>query len=209
MDNNYTAMLLVVDRSGSMASIRTDMEESLAALVANQAKEPGLTTVDVVTFDTEQSLDYQMAAPSAVKIVIEPRGGTALWDSLFFSIDGFTKSIASLPEHARPRKKIVVLATDGDENSSVSIQLPALKELVQSKQKNDGFEMVFLGANQDAVLEGTNLGFQADASLTFDADSTGVASMAQAASRFVSDARSGNRKGFTEAERDSASRRDN
>lgn len=209
MDNNYTAMLLVVDRSGSMASIRTEVEESLAGLIASQAKEPGLTTVDVVTFDTEQSLDYQMAAPEAVKILIEPRGGTALLDTLFMSIEGFSKSIAALPEHAQPGKKIVVVATDGEENSSTLVKHAAVKELVKSKQNHDGFEMVFLGANQDAVLEGTNLGFQADASLTFDADSMGVASMAQAASRFVSDARSGHRKGFTEAERDSASRGDN
>jgi len=208
MDNNYTAMLLVVDRSGSMASIRTEMEESLAGLIASQAKEPGLTTIDVVTFDTEQSLDYQMAAPEAVKIVIEPRGGTALLDTLFMSIEGFSKSIAALPPHAQPVKKIVVVATDGEENSSTMVKHAAVKELVESKQDHDGFEMVFLGANQDAVLEGTNLGFKADASMTFDADSEGVASMAAAASRFMSDARSGNRKGFTNEERQASSRGD-
>ena len=68
MDKNYTAMLLVVDRSGSMASIRAEMEESLQALLAEQAKEPGLTTVDLATFDTAYELTHRMADPANVKV---------------------------------------------------------------------------------------------------------------------------------------------
>ena len=207
MDTNYTAMLLVVDRSGSMASIRAEMEESLQALLAEQGKEPGLTTVDLATFDTAYELTHRMADAANVKVEIHPRGGTALWDTLRFCIEGFSKELADLPEHAKPGKVVMVVATDGEENSSVQTNLATVKEMIQSKQDHEQWEMVFLGANQDAVLEGANLGFKADASMTFDANADGVASRAAATSRFVSDVRRGSRKGFTESERGAAARR--
>ena len=207
MDNNYTAMLLIVDRSGSMASIRGEMEEALHGLLTEQAKHEGLTTVDVATFDTAYSLDYRMADPADVKIEIHPRGGTALWDTLRWCIDGFSKELEALPDHARPAKVIMVVATDGEENSSVQTNLATVKEMIQSKQDHDQWEMVFLGANQDAVLEGQNLGFKADASLTFDTTGDGVASMGAATSRFISDVRHGQRQGFTPEEREAVSKR--
>ncbi len=207
MDNNYTAMLLVVDRSGSMASIRAEMEESLHALLADQTKEDGLTTVHVATFDTAYELTHRMADPTTVKIAINPRGGTALWDTLRFCIEGFAKELADLPDHARPSKVVMVVATDGEENSSVQTNLATVKEMIRSKQDHDGWELVFLGANQDAVLEGEKLGFKADASLTFDTTGEGVASMGVATSRFISDVRHGQRQGFTPEERDAVSKR--
>ena len=207
MDSNYTAMLLIVDRSGSMASIRAEMEEALHSLLADQVKMPGLTTIDVATFDTEYEIVHHMADPATVKIEIDPRGGTALWDTLRFCIEGFSQELRNLPEHAQPARVIMVVATDGEENSSTKTNLATVKEMIQSKQEHEQWEMVFLGANQDAVLEGANLGFRADASMTFDANSDGVASMAAATSRFVEDVRKGSRKGFTETERGAASRR--
>lgn len=207
MDSNYTAMLLVVDRSGSMASIRAEMEESLHALLAEQAKEPGLTTVDVATFDTAYELTHRMADPADVRIEIKPRGGTALWDTLKYCIEGFSNELDALPDHAKAGRIAVIVATDGAENSSVTTNLATVKEMIESKQEHDGWEFVYLGANQDAILEGANLGFKADASMTFDADANGVAAVGVAASRFVSDVRRGHRQGFTPEERGSASKR--
>jgi hypothetical protein len=113
--------------------------------------------------------------------------------------------LAALPEHARPSKTIMVVATDGEENSSVQTKLATVKEMIESKQEHEQWEMVFLGANQDAVMEGTNLGFRADSSMTFDPTTDSVASMAAATSRFVSDVRRGSRKGFTNTEREASS----
>ena len=50
-DPNYTAMLLVIDRSGSMSLIRDEMIGGVQTLLREQAGQPGLLTVDVVTFD--------------------------------------------------------------------------------------------------------------------------------------------------------------
>ena len=208
-DPNYSALVVVMDRSGSMTTIQQEMEAGLQTLIDEQAKLPGMLTVDLIQFDSIIEPVCVMEDAKKVKVKLEPRGATALYDALGVAINGFTKSVSDLPEHARPSKITLIAVTDGEENSSQEYDLNTIKKLVTTKQKEDGWEFLFLGSNQDAVLSGKNLGFLEDASLTFDNNGRGVQAMTKSASRFVGDARSGNRKGFTEAERDSASRRDN
>lgn len=208
-DPNYSALVAVLDRSGSMSGIREEMETGLQTLIDEQAKQPGMLTVDLIHFDNVIEAVYEMVDAQFVKVKLDPRGATALYDAIGVSINGFTKSLGDLPEHARPSNVTFVVVSDGFENSSSEYDLKTVRNLVKTKQKDEGWNFMFLGSNQDAVLSGKNLGFMEDASLTFDNNGQGVQAMTKSASRFVSDARSGNRKGFTEAERDSASRRDN
>ena len=51
-DNNYTAMLIVLDRSGLMSTIRDDMVGGIEQLVAMHVSQPGTLAIEVVTFDT-------------------------------------------------------------------------------------------------------------------------------------------------------------
>src|SRR3954447_17820643 len=99
-DDNYTGMLLIVDRSGSMETIRDDMVGGLDNLLKRQAAEAGLATVDIVIFDDEIKTTHVMAAPAEVEIGLEPRGTTALNDALWRSIVDYGARLAALPEHA-------------------------------------------------------------------------------------------------------------
>lgn len=189
-----------------MSSIRGEMECGLQALIDEQAKEPGMLTVDLIQFDNIIEPVYVLQDAKDVKVELVPRGGTALYDALGVAINGFSKSLEDLPEHARPSKITLVTVSDGLENASSEYDAKTVRRLVREKQKNDGWNAIFLGANQDAVLSGQSLGFQQDASLTFDAGAEGVHSMAKSTSRFIRDARSGNRQGFTPEERGSASK---
>jgi len=206
-DPNFHALVVVLDRSGSMTAIQAEMQTGLQALVDDQAKEPGMLTVDLFRFDNIVEHVYSMHDARAVKILLEPRGGTALFDALGIAINVFSKSVSELPEHAKPSKITLIAVTDGLENSSQEYDLPTIRALIEQKQNDEHWEMVFLGANQDAVLSGQHLGFREDASMTFDAD--GVGSTAHSTSRFIRDARGGKRQGFTESERGAASRRSN
>ncbi len=117
-DDNYTATLLVIDRSGSMTTIRDEMVGALTTLLEKQAAEEGMLTVDVVTFDNVIERQEHFADPTDVVIRLEPRGGTALYDALGIAIGEFGRELAALPEHARPGTVQVVVVTDGEENSS-------------------------------------------------------------------------------------------
>jgi hypothetical protein len=61
--------------------------------------------------------------------------------------------------------------------------------------------LVFLGANQDAVLTGSRLSFDADRSMTLDAAPVAVEAMSASLSRYVGDVRRKSKRGFTPGER--------
>ena len=79
-----------------------------------------------------------------------------------------------------------------------------MRELVERQQRDHGWEFVFLGAGQDAVLTGTRLGFDAGSSMTFTAKSEQVGGMSDALSRYVTDVRRYKKQLFLEAERRAA-----
>lgn len=206
MDKDFTAILCIADRSSSIHVAKHEYTEALQGFLTEQGKQPGLTRVDFATFSTSYTLDYRMADAHSIKVQIEPRGGTALYDAMGHCINGFTSEMEKLPDHAKPSKVVLLVATDGLDNSSVQFSVDAVRELVQAKQDVDGWEAILMAAEQDAVREGEKLGFKADACITFKLQG-GSKHAAQAASRFVSDVRRGTRTGFTETERGAASRR--
>jgi len=192
--------MLIVDRSGSMSSIRDDMVGGLTTLVEEQKKQPGLLTISMVSFDNQVELQHQMATPSAVNIQLEPRGGTALYDAMGFGLNTLQADIDALPDHAKPETVQVVVVTDGHENASAEYTGKTVKRLVEGKTK-DNWDIVFLGANQDAVMKAAELGIERDRSMTYGANSGGVTNATESLNRYVSDRRSSGQTAFSPDER--------
>jgi uncharacterized protein YegL len=203
-DPNYTAMLIILDRSGSMSDIRDDMVGGLEQLLATQAAEPGLLTVDIVTFDDQIELTHSFAQPDDVKIELVPRGSTALYDAVGRSLNGFGEALAKLPEHARPGTVLVTIVTDGMENASTEYAPEVIAKLIAQQRDKYQWDISFLGANQDAILEARKIGIDAGDALTYSATGAGVGSAMLAQSRKNADRRRGTVTGFSETERGAA-----
>ena len=78
-----TLLVLVVDRSGSMESIRQDMEGGIAALLTEQATEDGICLVTLAQFDNEYELLADAVPVSELlPYRLVPRGSTALLDAM-------------------------------------------------------------------------------------------------------------------------------
>src|SRR3954470_4946345 len=167
-DKDYSALLLIIDRSGSMSSIRDEMVGSLTTLMREQAQQPGMLTVDVVTFDDRIETTHVQADPATLEVRLEPRGMTALLDAIGIGVSEFGARLAAMPEHARPGTVVVVVATDGLENASHEWRPEVIKALLDQQREQYGWDFVFLGANQDAVTTGGELGFARDSAIDFD-----------------------------------------
>lgn len=202
---DYTALMLVVDRSGSMSSIRNDMVGGLSSLVEEQTAEPGLLTLSMVTFDDVVELAHSMVTPENVEIVLEPRGSTALYDALGFALTTLQASIDALPDAVRPGNVQVVVVTDGEENASKQYTGPALKRLVTEKLEAQKWDIVFLGANQDAVMKAAEIGVKRESAMTYKADAKGVKDSFDAVKRYVKDKKDLGDAFFNEDERKRAS----
>ncbi len=78
-----TLVVLVIDRSGSMMSIKEDMEGGIKTLLEEQSQVPGTCLVTLAQFDSEYELvaDATPIAELADYLLI-PRGSTALLDAI-------------------------------------------------------------------------------------------------------------------------------
>jgi hypothetical protein len=68
----------------------------------------------------------------------------------------------------------MVIITDGYENSSKEFTKAAVNSLI--KARNDEWQFVFLGANQDAIAEAQSFGINVNSALTYASNKEGVES---------------------------------
>jgi Mg-chelatase subunit ChlD len=169
-----TLLVLIVDRSGSMESIRTDMEGGIKTLLAEQAAEAGTCLVTLAQFDNVYELvtdGVPVAELDAFRLV--PRGSTALLDAIGRTISHVRAQVEALEPKRRPGYIIVAVVTDGLENASTEWSHLQVMDSVKARIA-EGWHFTFLGANQDAIKEGRGMGVAADSSLSYTATSVGA-----------------------------------
>lgn len=184
MKPNYTEIILIVDRSGSMLSIQKDMEGAIQSLIDDQKKLPGECKVTLGFFNTRLEVAYSAVDVKLIdkRIELNPLGGTALYDALVEMIDKTGERLARTDERDRPSQVMVVVVTDGEENSSTKHAGKAgqyrVFELIRQQREVYSWEFVYLGANQDAMRVGTDLGIRASNSIGYSATQVGTRSVA-------------------------------
>ena len=190
-DCTITLIAALLDRSGSMQGIADDMRGGFDAYIAKQHGQPGSTLVTLAQFDDEYEIVYQNSDVGTVPpLALEPRGCTALFDSIGRFITEIGSGLAALPEDQRPGDITVLVMTDGYENASTEWTVEAVRALITQQETDYAWDFVFLGANMDAVDVGTNLGFAPGKSLTWDASGDGVKGAFAAVSGYTSRKRS-------------------
>jgi hypothetical protein len=169
MDKNYTDITILLDRSGSMYPIATDMQGAIDSFINAQTQLPGSCLVNLYHFDHELEEVFSNLPAKLVKpIELKPRGSTALLDSLGKTISRLGSRLARMPEEMRPGKVIFVIITDGLENASKEYNLPTVKQMIEDQTNKYNWQFLYIGANQDAFAEGLKFGLQYKQSYTFD-----------------------------------------
>ncbi|MGH2444736.1 MAG: VWA domain-containing protein [Candidatus Limnocylindria bacterium] len=167
-DRNLTHIYVLLDRSGSMESIKTDIEGGYAAFVDEQRSAAGESCVTLAQFDTEYEVVYADQPVADIgPLVLRPRGNTALLDSMARLIVDSGRHLAELPEEQRPGTVIVAIMTDGLENSSREWTHAAVKELVERQTTAYAWQFLYMGADQDAIEVGSQMGIPAAQSVTY------------------------------------------
>ncbi len=171
--SKWVDVTILLDRSGSMNSCRQATVEGINDFIKTVNADPGEGHWTFLQFDDR---DHARGAgeefPHAVfshlreyevPLVEEkdfiPRGGTALVDAVCATVHRIKDWYLSLPKEGQPRV-LIVIVTDGQENSSKEHTTEQMRELLGEVQGKLKFEFVFLGANQDAFHEATSRGIQ-------------------------------------------------
>jgi Mg-chelatase subunit ChlD len=200
-----THVTFVLDSSGSMSSIADDTRGGFNTFLAEQREEEGTATVSLYDFNTTVTPLYRsIPIEEAERLDADnytPGGKTALHDALATAITETADEIETRPPAEAPDNVVVVALTDGKENASETPQ-ERIRELVETYRSEHGWEFLFIGANQDAVLTAREIGMDGDRALTMDHSEEGTRAAYESASENVRQARqTGTTGGFDEADR--------
>ncbi len=118
-------------------------------------------------------MDLKKVAPLN-KHSYNPGGGTALLDAVGTTIRDAGIRFAKMPFVNQPKKVIMAIITDGEENSSHEYTYARVSEMIGHQRAKYGWEFIFQGANIDSFKVGASLNIPAHNTSNFVADSFGV-----------------------------------
>jgi len=159
-----TEIAVILDRSGSMEAIANDAIGGFNAFVDSQRRQPGEARMSLILFDDRYEVPIKSQPLTQVPLLTRqtfvPRGSTALLDAIGRTIKKMTDSFAARPVAIRPDTIIVAILTDGEENASRTFSQAHIADLIAEKRAQ-GWEFVFLAANQDAIASAARLSIPA------------------------------------------------
>lgn len=159
-NENYDEIILVLDRSGSMAKMLYESINGLNKFITEQKKLNKKAYLTVIIFDDyyEVLIDHtnlkKIPNDFFNKRNYRPRGWTALLDAIGRSIQQM-EEVIDKSEH-KPENVIMAILTDGKENSSKEYKLVDISSKIKDKTSNDKWKVIYLAANQDAISEATS-----------------------------------------------------
>ncbi|HSN43810.1 MAG TPA: VWA domain-containing protein [Propionibacteriaceae bacterium] len=173
---HLTHIEFLLDRSGSMQSIREDIEGGFNAFIADQRQGTGTCTVSLAQFDDAYEVVYtDIGVHDVPPLQLHPRGSTALLDAIGRTIDSLGERLASMDEDERPGSVIVPIMTDGHENASRRFTHPQIKAMIERQEGVYDWTFLYMGADQDAIEVGGSMGIAPGRSMTYDRGSAPAA----------------------------------
>ena len=180
MKNGYAHIALLLDKSGSMESIKEATLEGFNKFIKDQKELGGDCTVSLAMFNSRDSYSriYEFRRIADVKklhgAAFDPDGGTPLLRAMNTHIDETGKALAAMKEEDRPDRVLLVILTDGEENSSHDITWETVAAKIKHQEEVYGWKVVYLGANQDAIATGGKINICKSSTLDFQATPCGT-----------------------------------
>jgi len=173
---NLTDITIILDRSGSMQSIKEATITAFNSFIKEQKKDGLPTNLSFIQFDDQYEKNYTEKDIHLAKELnaetFEPRGMTALLDAIGTTIRSTKKRIKNSKQ--KSDKVIIAIITDGYENASTKYTREKIFKMIRKREEKDNWKVVFLAANQDAIEEGAKFGINQNRAMTYHADDEGI-----------------------------------
>lgn len=155
-------LYVLLDRSGSMESIRSEVIGGFNAFVAGQQINGDDARMTLVQFDTTDLAETVIDDKPIARVRslrsrdFQPRGGTPLLDATAHLVGRATAR--SQASDSESEQVVIVTITDGLENASREFTRSDIRELVAEREAQ-GWTFVYLSAGLDAYDEATSFGY--------------------------------------------------
>lgn len=182
-----TEIAFILDRSGSMGAHTAAAIGGFNDFLAEQQQVEGFARLTLVLFDDVIETPFDNI-PLCEVVPLDARtyttrNTTALLDAIGLTIESFERRIAALPAASRPVQVIFAIFTDGLENASSRYTWKDLAAKIKERQEKEGWQFLFLAANQDAIATAAQMNIHAHNAATASYSDEGVQGSAKAFSR--------------------------
>jgi hypothetical protein len=164
-----TDLYLVIDESGSMHAQKKTLVNSVHELLQKQKKVGGACRVSLFFFNEEIREAYRHRSLEDVPMLTEddylPDCMTALRDAMGHVLDIISTESSS--DMDQQKLVLLVVLTDGEENASMAVSSEELARKLEALERIKG-QVVYVGSNQDAIMNGRYAGATRDSSLRYE-----------------------------------------
>lgn len=160
-----TDIIFLLDESGSMINMGTEPVGAINAFIKEQQNVLGNkgTTFSLWKFNTNVTKVYDDIPLLQVGKFSDfnPDSMTSLYDAIGLAIT--TKL-----EKDKKDNVIMVILTDGIDNSSQQYKRTKIKDMINRVEKDHSWKIIYMGANQDVFAVGNDLGLNGGSCHQYD-----------------------------------------
>ena len=162
MKDKLVHVCFVIDSSGSMMGSEKDVVGGFKKTIEEQkAVKDGECIVSLYEFASDVKQVYLGKSLDNVEDIDYKVGGmTRLYDGIGTAVDEIGRWLADKPEDERPSKNIVVIITDGGENSSTEYRLKDIKERIKTQENVYNWSFVYLGNDLSNAKDADDIGIK-------------------------------------------------
>src|ERR1700733_11005195 len=152
MRDNFTAINIILDRSGSMGKLSEETIISFNKLLNEQKAVEGEAVLTLATFASDYKLVHDFVplkdVPELTAASYQCNGWTALNEAVCRCVDDVGRKLAGMREEERPSRVLTIVITDGQENrSGEQFTLARVKETIEHQTSKYQWVFVFLGSD--------------------------------------------------------------
>ena len=148
---NKTEIVMVMDATGSMMGSRhTEAVNGYNEFIQQQKNIPGDCAITLVKFNSTIGVmsiyDSKPIQQVETLSYFCCDGMTDLNDAIGKSIVNLGKKLEAMPEDQRPGKVIMVILTDGEENSSKEYSYQQIKDMMEHQRTKYNWQFLVMGS---------------------------------------------------------------
>lgn len=206
-----TIVNFILDKSGSMNAIKPATISGFNEYINGLKNQDGNFLFSLTLFDSMDIETRYVNKPineiePLTDKTYQPNAGTPLYDAVISTVEKVSAEVEKMKDEPAV---LVVIMTDGEENSSTKHDEKCLKDLIHRLEHKGNFTFVYMGANQDAWANAAKFGIDAGNTYSWMSTSDGATRSFKDLSRgtqvYAASMQSNNSKGLAMASTDFAS----
>jgi len=175
---SQTYYLLIVDASSSMNPLTNStisgVNEQIDSIKQLEKEHPNQSYfMSFIHFNNVVTVEYTNRPASSLQHISEKNykcnGMTALLDAIGVGVRNLNESISEKVESGQA-SAVVVIITDGEENTSMEFDGKKIKSMIEELQATGKWTFTFVGANIDSISTAKNYGISTHNVVQFSAD---------------------------------------